>query len=77
MRLSRGGQSSTQYGGVSSRAVDGNVNPFFSHGSVTYTGVDGKPDAQPYWEVDLGAWPYVGTVRLWNQEQVRARARSM
>lgn len=31
-------QSSTQFGGIPERAVDGNIDGFFSAGSVTHTG---------------------------------------
>uniref|UniRef100_A0A7S2PKW2 Fucolectin tachylectin-4 pentraxin-1 domain-containing protein n=1 Tax=Leptocylindrus danicus TaxID=163516 RepID=A0A7S2PKW2_9STRA len=42
-------QSSTVYGGVSSRAVDNNVDPWWHAGGVTHTG----HDTNPWWKVDL------------------------
>lgn len=61
-------QTSTQFGGVSSRAVDGNVAGHFSDGSVTHTGNPTGTDPQPYWQVDLGQDFVVGTIRVWNRQ---------
>ena len=47
-------QSSTDYEGVASRAIDDNTSGVWSQGSVTHT----DPDLPPHWwQVDLGA-PY-------------------
>jgi len=67
-------QSTTGFGGVASRAVDGNVNGFYSSESVTHTEHDGTRlayDAEPYWEVDLdeGDSQNIGTIRVWNRQQ--------
>lgn len=43
-------QSSTAYGGDSSRAVDGNIDGIFRNGSVTHT----QSENNPFWSVDLG-----------------------
>lgn len=56
-------QSSDGWGGVSSRAVDGNTNGSYGGGSVTHTNVQ----AQPWWTVDLGAPHNVGVVELYNR----------
>lgn len=56
-------QSSTGYGGVASRAVDGNTDGDFGHASVTHTTFE----ASPWWKVDLGASEYVSTVELHNR----------
>lgn len=66
-------QSTTEFGGVSSRAVDGDVRGFFSLDTVTHTGGHGTNDPQPWWEVDVGSqFPSgsatIGTIRLWNRE---------
>lgn len=42
-------QSSTGWGGVSSRAVDGNTSGAYPDNSVTHTGYE----ANPWWQVDL------------------------
>jgi len=43
-------QSSTSSGGKASRAIDGNTDGVWSHGSVTLT----QNEADSWWEVDLG-----------------------
>merc|ERR1711871_1926447 len=50
-------------------AVDGNVNGYFSSGTVTHTAGHGDSDPQPWWQVDLGKGSTVGTVKLWNRQQ--------
>lgn len=56
-------QSSTAFGGVAARAVDGNLDGVFGHGSVTHT----TEEAEPYWQVDLGAAHYIDEIRLYNR----------
>ncbi|PYI51515.1 polysaccharide lyase family 8 super-sandwich domain-containing protein [Paenibacillus flagellatus] len=56
-------QSSTAFGGVPERAVDGNTNGAYSAGSVSHT----APEAQPYWQTDLGADYLVDEIVLWNR----------
>ena len=56
-------QSSTQYGGVAGRAVDGNTSGLWSDGSVTHTNYD----QHAWWEVDLGAIYDISTIQLWNR----------
>jgi hypothetical protein len=66
MNLARGkpsDQSSTDYGGVASRAVDGNIDGVFANGSVTFA--DGGPHA--WWQVDMLILPAVHAVQLWNR----------
>ena len=43
-------QSSTDYNGFSSRAVDGNLGPYYGSKSCTHT----KKEQYPWWRVDLG-----------------------
>ena len=57
-------QSSTEFGGDASRALDGNTNSNYSQQSITHT----KFENQPWWEVDLGRTEQVGLVRLYNRE---------
>jgi RHS repeat-associated protein len=56
-------QSSTGWGGNSSRGVDGNTNGSWSDNSVTHT----QFEHQPWWQVDLGSVQQIGTVKLWNR----------
>jgi hypothetical protein len=56
-------QSSEIFGGVASRAVDGNTNGAWSGNSVTHT----NSEDQPWWQVDLGAVYQLQTVRVWNR----------
>ena len=45
-------QSSVGYGGVPSRAVDGNADPEWGNGSITHTD-EGRKHSPQWWEVDL------------------------
>lgn len=56
-------QSSWGYGGVASRAVDGNTNGIYGSGSVTHSGYM----SQPWWQVDLGGLAAIQSVQLWNR----------
>lgn len=56
-------QSSTEFGGDASRALDGNTNSSYSQQSITHT----KFENHPWWEVDLGRTEQVGLVRLYNR----------
>ncbi len=56
-------QSSTVWGGVAARAVDGNTDGDYNHFSVTHTLTNGEP----YWTVDLGRVQTVSQVRVWNR----------
>ncbi len=58
-------QKSTAWGGVASRAVDGNTDGNFTVGSVTHTAEDGSPE--PWWQVDLGASKAISDVAVWNR----------
>lgn len=64
-------QSSTLYGGVPGRAVDGNTDGSWSNGSVTHT----KLDANAWWEVDLGDVYNINTIALWNRTNSCCMAR--
>ncbi|GIW40887.1 MAG: hypothetical protein KatS3mg076_1464 [Candidatus Binatia bacterium] len=56
-------QSSTIEGAVASRAVDGNESGMWWDGSVTHTAWE----AEPWWEVDLGAVGWIEWVDVWNR----------
>jgi hypothetical protein len=57
-------QSSDAYGGISSRAVDGNVDGDFNHSSVTHT--SGK-EPQGWLELDLGETENIDHIVIWNR----------
>lgn len=56
-------QSSTDYGGQSLRAVDGNTNGSYWSNSVTHTGYQN----QPWWQVNLAGARFVTEVTLFNR----------
>ena len=73
-------QSSTKFGGVASKAVDGITNGHYAQGSVTHTAghkthvvKPGSPihavDPEAWWQVDLGSTQPVGGIKLWNRIQ--------
>ena len=59
-------QSTTGYGGKSSRAVDGNKDGNFYHYSCTHTEWESK--TSPWWRVDLGQSSKVAQVKIVNRE---------
>lgn len=61
-------QSTTQYGCVASRAIDGNTNGAWNAWTSTYT----TNVANSWWEVDFGQDRQVGRVVLWNQTAANA-----
>jgi RHS repeat-associated protein len=56
-------QSSDGWGGVASRAVDGNTSGDWNAGSVTHTNLD----SQAWWQVDLGSVQQINSVKVWNR----------
>ncbi len=63
-RAGKATQSSTVYGGVRKRAIDGNTNgDYFAANSTTHT----KQENNPWWEVDLGADKPIERIALWNR----------
>lgn len=56
-------QSSTGYGGVSSRAVDGNTNGVWRKSSITHT----NREYRPWWQVRLGKEYAIGEIKIWNR----------
>ena len=57
-------QSSTQWGGVADRAIDGNTNGIWPDGSVSHT--NRELDNQ-WWQVDLGQLSLIDEIVLWNR----------
>jgi hypothetical protein len=55
-------QSSIAYGGVPSRAVDGNTDGNWGNGSVTHTN-----NEMAWWQVDLTYSQPIGKVNVWNR----------
>lgn len=56
-------QSSTDYNGASSRAVDGNTNGVWRNGSITHT----TNSNQPWWRVDLDETTSISSVVIFNR----------
>jgi hypothetical protein len=56
-------QSSTDYGGSSDRAVDGNTDGIYWSNSVTHT----YAQTSPWWQVDLGVSQDISKVEIWNR----------
>jgi hypothetical protein len=56
-------QSSTDYSGYASYAIDGNTSGIFSDNTVTHTLVEDNP----WWEVDLGLEYNIGDVIIYNR----------
>ncbi|MFK7926246.1 MAG: lamin tail domain-containing protein [Bacteroidia bacterium] len=56
-------QSSTGFGGLASRAVDGNTSGVWNNGSVAHT----ANEYQPWWQVDLGSPANITDIHLYNR----------
>ena len=56
-------QSSTAYNGISSRAVDGDINGAWSGKSVTHT----SSTSNPWWKVDLDATTSIDKIIIYNR----------
>lgn len=56
-------QSSTDWGGTVTRAVDGNTSGVWRERSVTHT----RLEQSPWLQVDLGNSHYIDKIRLWNR----------
>ena len=57
-------QSSTGFGGISSRAVDGNTDGTWGNNSVTHTD---NTSANNWWEVDIESNEDIKEINLWNR----------
>ena len=60
-------QSSTGFGGVASRAIDGNTNPFYGANSVTHTADNVATGSPVFWEVALPDDYFVNEIALFNR----------
>lgn len=56
-------ESSTAFGGVASRAVDGNTDGNWADNSVSHT----NSEANAWWQVDLGVLASINSVVVWNR----------
>ena len=63
-------QQSVSFGGVASRAIDGNKNGSYAAGGQTHT-AGGNTDA--WWEVDLGEEVPVESIVIWNRSEAEGR----
>ncbi|WP_423998889.1 discoidin domain-containing protein [Maribacter sp. IgM3_T14_3] len=61
-------QSSTGWGGLASRAVDGNTNGIYNDGSVSHTQLSNNP----WWRVDLGAEYPIGAINIFNRTDLNS-----
>ena len=59
----RATQSSTAFGGAPERAIDGNIDGTYSHGSISHTGYQNRP----WWQVDLGSSQPIPSVIINNR----------
>jgi len=66
-------QSSTKYHGHANKAIDGNVDGFYSRDSVSHTGGHGENDPEPWWQVKLEKPGKIGTIRVWNRKTQQSR----
>ncbi|MAB78660.1 MAG: dehydrogenase [Planctomycetes bacterium] len=57
-------QSTVNWGGVASRAIDGITSPHWSDGGQTHT-MENRPN--PWWELDLGSERRIDEIVLWNR----------
>jgi hypothetical protein len=62
-RTGTASQSSTDYGGDASRAIDGNTSGVFAQNSVSHTAAS----ANPWLEIDLGSAQSVDRIVVWNR----------
>jgi len=61
-------QSSTIFGAVAARAVDGDTDGAFLNGSVTAT----DQEDNPWWQVDLGEVSQIESIDIWNRTDNRS-----
>ena len=59
-------QSSTDFGGVAARAIDGNKDGSYGKGGQTHTKGSSR---DPWWEVDLGREVPVESIRIWTRSE--------
>ncbi len=59
-------QSTTGYGGVPERAIDGNTNGAWASGTITHTN---EGDPSPWWQVDLGDVYDLTRIVIWGRTE--------
>ncbi len=64
-------QSSTDYGGDPSRAIDDNISGAYSQSSVTHT----ANEPNPWWQVDLGDDYTIGHIKVYGRTDECCKAR--
>ncbi|WP_145084237.1 DUF1553 domain-containing protein [Aureliella helgolandensis] len=64
-------QSSTDYAGDASRAIDGDTDGDYNQNSTTHT----KTSDAPWWEVDLGSPQAIDRVVVWNRTDSNLQSR--
>lgn len=64
-------QSTTSFNGGAERAIDGNTDGTWSNDSVSHTAFE----ANPWWEVDLGAMQEVSRIVIWNRTDGQLQTR--
>lgn len=64
-------QSSTGYGGIANRAIDGNTSGVWIGGSVTHT----NNEANPWWEVTLNSTYSIDDINIFNRTDACCKAR--
>lgn len=64
-------QSSTNGGGVASKAIDGNKNPDYNKQGQTHTSNAGEKN--PWWELDLGRAVDIEKIGIWNRSGFESR----
>lgn len=62
-------QSTTAWGGLAARAIDGNTNPDYNNNSITHT----NETSANWWQVDLGATRSISRIVLFNRQQFEPR----
>ena len=70
-RQGKATQSSTDFGGPSERAIDGNTDGNYKNNSVTHTAVS----KDPWLEIDLGAISAVDKIVIWNRTDGQTQSR--
>jgi len=65
-RAGKAKQSSTDFGGLAQRAIDGNTSGEYGKGSQTHTK---ENSTNPWWEVDLGKETLIDRIVVWTRSE--------
>ena len=63
-------QSTTEFSGVASRAIDGNTDGRYGMGSTTHTS---DKDTNPWWQIDLQEPVAISEIVVWNRQNSQDR----